>query len=115
MFVHNMRILIYPGWMAQTYFNQCLFNTRVGAARVVKQIATDSAHKLSDMRILIYTGWMASTYFNHCLFNTRVGAARGVNRIATDSAHELSAGGHDNTVGCHPVCPRSTNHSYREA
>ena len=62
-----------------------LLNTRADAAPVVKQIATDSAHKLTDMRILIYTGWMASTYFTQCLFNTCVGAARGVNRIATDS------------------------------
>jgi len=91
-----------------------LLNTRAGAARVVKQIATDSAHKLSDMRILIYTGWMASTYFNQCLFNTRVGAARDVNRIATDSAHKLSARGHNGTVGCHPVSSTSTNHRCRE-
>ena len=114
MFVHNMRILIYTGWMAQTYFNQCLFNTRAGATRAVKQIATDSAHKLTDMRILIYTGWLASTYFNHCLFNTRAGAERSVNRIATDSAHNLSARGHNGTVGCLPVSSTSANHRYRE-
>ena len=49
------------------------------------------------------------------LFNLRASAARVVKPIATDSAHKLSAGGHDSTVGCHPVCPRSTNHSYRVA
>ena len=91
-----------------------LLNTRAGAARVVKQIGTGSAHNLSDMRILIYTGLLASTYFNQFFFNTCVGAARVVNHIATDSAHKLSAQGHNGTVSCSPVSWTSANHRYRE-